>query len=61
MGIHDIVRELNGALGSTLVTTLAGSKDRELPIRWAKADGPELPLDAASARATRISSAIISR
>ncbi|MCU1637057.1 MAG: hypothetical protein JWQ68_2296 [Cryobacterium sp.] len=39
--IHDIVRELNAALGPTLVPGLSGSKDRRLPIRWAKADGPE--------------------
>ena len=41
MDIHVIVRELNAALGPTLVAGLAGSKDRKLPIRWAKADGPE--------------------
>lgn len=41
MDIHDIVRELNAALGPTLVAALSGSKDRKLPIRWAKADGPE--------------------
>ncbi|WP_425839910.1 hypothetical protein [Microbacterium sp. PA5] len=46
MDIHDIVRELNGALGPTLVATLAGSKDRKLPIRWAKEDGPEPRADA---------------
>lgn len=47
MDIHDIVRELNGALGPTLVAGLSGSKDRKLPIRWAKADGPEPRTDAA--------------
>lgn len=41
MDIHQIVRELNAALGPTLVASLAGSKDRKLPIRWAKEDGPE--------------------
>ncbi|MGR6743170.1 hypothetical protein ACU6RU_14155 [Microbacterium sp. F1-18] len=41
MDIHAIVRELNAALGSTLVAALSGSKDRELPSRWAKPDGPE--------------------
>lgn len=46
MDIHDIVRELNAALGPTLVATLSGSKDRKLPIRWAKADGPEPRTDA---------------
>ena len=41
MDIHDIVRELNAVLGPTLVAALSGSKDRKLPNRWAKADGPE--------------------
>ncbi|MGZ0069471.1 hypothetical protein [Microbacterium arborescens] len=41
MDIHDIVRALNATLGSTLVAALSGSKDRELPNRWAKPDGPE--------------------
>lgn len=45
--IHDIVRELNAALGPTLVAALSGSKDRRLPIRWAKADGPEPRTEAA--------------
>lgn len=40
MDIHDIVRELNDALGPTLVSALVGSKDRKAPIRWAKPDGP---------------------
>ena len=47
LGIHDIVRELNAALGPTLVAALSGSKDRRLPIRWAKADGPEPRAEAA--------------
>jgi hypothetical protein len=41
MDIHDIVRELNAVLGAVLVASLAGSKDRKLPNRWAKPDGPE--------------------
>lgn len=48
MDIHDIVRELNAVLGPTLVAGLAGSKDRKLPIRWAKADGPEPRSDASN-------------
>lgn len=40
MDIHDVVRELNAALGPTLVAALAGSKDRKHPIRWAKPGGP---------------------
>lgn len=47
MDIHDVVRELNAALGPTLVAALSGSKDRKLPIRWAKPDGPEPRSDAA--------------
>jgi hypothetical protein len=46
MDIHAIVRDLNAALGPTLVAALSGSKDRKLPIRWAKADGPEPRTDA---------------
>ncbi len=46
LGIHDIVRELNGALGPTLVATLVGTNDLRLPVRWAKADGPEPRADA---------------
>jgi hypothetical protein len=46
MDIHDIVRELNAALGPTVVAALSGSKDRKLPIRWAKADGPAPRTDA---------------
>jgi hypothetical protein len=40
LDIHDLVRELNAALGPTLVAAATGSKDRKLPIKWAKADGP---------------------
>jgi hypothetical protein len=39
--IRTIVRDLNAALGPTLVALLAGVKDRKLPSKWAKADGPE--------------------
>jgi hypothetical protein len=46
MDIHDIVRELNSVLGTTLVASLAGSKDRKIPLRWAKPDGPEPRVDA---------------
>lgn len=49
MDIHAIVRELNSVLGPTLVASLSGSKDRKLPNRWAKSDGPE-PRDAAANR-----------
>lgn len=40
LDIHEIVRQLNMHLGPTLVAALAGTKDRKMPIRWAKADGP---------------------
>jgi hypothetical protein len=38
---HELVRQLNAALGSTLVAALAGSKNRKQPNEWAKSDGPE--------------------
>jgi hypothetical protein len=41
MSIHAVVRELNDGLGPTLVAALSGSKDRKLPNKWAKDDGPE--------------------
>lgn len=41
MDIHQVVKELNDALGPTLVAALAGIKDRKQPIRWARPDGPE--------------------
>lgn len=41
MNIHDLVRELNANLGTTVVQTMAGVKDRTSPFRWAKPDGPE--------------------
>ncbi|WP_233201662.1 hypothetical protein [Cryobacterium sp. Y11] len=40
LDIQDVVRRLNVHLGATLVAALAGSKDRKLPHRWAKSDGP---------------------
>ncbi len=41
MNIQDLVRELNGSLGTAVVLTMAGVKDRTSPFRWAKPDGPE--------------------
>jgi hypothetical protein len=41
MSVHEIARELVHALGPTLVAAMTGSKDRKLPSRWAKDDGPE--------------------
>lgn len=40
LDIRELVRELNAALGPTLVAAATGSKDRKLPIKWAKDDGP---------------------
>lgn len=41
MNIHDIVRELNQNLGTTIVQTMAGVKNRSSPLNWAKPDGKE--------------------
>ncbi|GGF31648.1 hypothetical protein [Subtercola lobariae] len=49
LDIREITRRLNGALGATLVASLAGSKDLKLPYRWAKAEGPT-PKDEATRR-----------
>lgn len=38
---HELVRELNASLGTTLVAALAGSKNRAQPYEWAKPDGAE--------------------
>ncbi|MCY1692805.1 hypothetical protein [Curtobacterium sp. SL109] len=40
LNIHELVRDLNRVLGPTLVAAATGSKDRKLPIKWAKDDGP---------------------
>lgn len=40
LGIREIVRRLNAALGATLVAGLAGSKDRKISYKWAQQDGP---------------------
>ena len=40
LDVHELVRQLNGHLGPTLVAALAGTPDRRLPIRWAKTTGP---------------------
>ncbi len=37
---HELVSRLVGHLGPTLVALLAGVKDRKLPNKWARADGP---------------------
>jgi hypothetical protein len=40
MNFHDLVRELNENVGTTVVQTMAGTKDRTSPYKWAKPDGP---------------------
>lgn len=40
MDSHDIARILVTGLGPTLVAAMTGSKDRKLPAKWAKPDGP---------------------
>lgn len=40
MDIRQVARELNDALGPTLVAALTGIKDRKQPSRWASPDGP---------------------
>lgn len=45
MDIHDLVRELNDKVGPTIVQTMAGTKDRTSPSRWAKPNGPTPNID----------------
>jgi len=45
LDIHELVRQLVGHLGPTLVATSANVSDRKLPYRWAKADGTEPRVD----------------
>lgn len=49
LGIREIVRQLNSALGAALVAALAGSRDPKISYRWARTDGPE-PRPEAQAR-----------
>ena len=41
LGIREVVRQLNGALGATLVAALTGSKDPRVSYKWARENGPE--------------------
>ena len=45
LDIHELVRQLNTVLGPTLVAALSGTRDRKLPIKWAKSDGPTPGVD----------------
>lgn len=41
LGIREVVRQLNSALGATLVAALSGSKDPRISYKWARENGPE--------------------
>jgi hypothetical protein len=41
MDIHEIARELVDGVGSTVVQSITGVKDRGAPAQWAKPAGPE--------------------
>lgn len=41
MDFHEMVNDLNRALGATLVTSMAGYTDRSNAYKWAKAGSPE--------------------
>ena len=41
LGIREVVRQLNTALGATLVAALTGSKDPRISYKWARENGPE--------------------
>lgn len=49
MGIREVVRRLNAALGASMVSALAGAKDPKTSYRWQREDGP-MPSDEAQAR-----------
>ncbi|WP_404287734.1 hypothetical protein [Glutamicibacter arilaitensis] len=40
LGISEVVRRLNAALGATFVAALAGSKDSKISYGWAQQNGP---------------------
>lgn len=41
LGIREVVRQLNAALGATLVAALTSSKDPRISYKWARENGPE--------------------
>ena len=49
MDIHALVRELNAHVGTAVVQSMTAVKDRTLPTKWAKDDGP-VPRAEAQAR-----------
>lgn len=40
MDLHTVAAVLVNGLGPTLVAAMTGTKDRKLPSKWAKPDGP---------------------
>lgn len=40
LDIHDLVHKLLANVGPAVVQGMTGTKDRTMPSRWAKADGP---------------------
>jgi hypothetical protein len=49
MGIREVVRRLNAALGASMVSAMAGAKDPKASYRWQREDGP-VPSDDAQSR-----------
>lgn len=49
LDFREIVRRLNGALGASMVSALAGAKDPKASYKWQKEGGP-VPSDATQAR-----------
>lgn len=41
LGIREVVRQLNAALGATLVAALTGNNDPRISYKWARENGPE--------------------
>lgn len=39
-GLHEMVAELLDQLGPTAVRAMTGTRDRGMPARWAREDGP---------------------
>jgi hypothetical protein len=46
LDIPELVRRLNGALGATLVSALAGAKDPKISYKWGQLNGPAPKTDA---------------
>ncbi|TDX81594.1 hypothetical protein EDF35_1264 [Rathayibacter sp. PhB151] len=45
MDVHEVAAVLVQGLGPTLIAAMTGSKDRKLPSKWAKPDGPRPSAD----------------